>query len=142
MDLGVGHLVAEDFLVILSVMQDVHDLLHVSLRSCGVVHFEIVRGKVQPVFNLLLISVAFICDAEQALDSLIEIVPGIVNIDCCPSEQCILFCEELFAWCESFHCCIAYGDRVIIFEFWDLFFGHGFKNWLSVLDASLLGGEN
>ena len=117
MDLGVGHLVAENFLVILRVMQDVHDLLHVSLRSCGVSQFELVRDKVQPVLNLLLIRVAFVRDAEEDLYGLIEIVPGIVHIDCCPSEQSILICEELFALCESFHCCIAYGDRVIIFEF-------------------------
>ena len=117
MDLCVGHLVAEDFLIILSVMQDVHDLLHVSLRSCGVFHFELVCDKVQPVLNLLLVRVALVRDAEKDLDGLIEIVPGVVHIDHRPSEQSILFREELFAWCESFHCCIAYGDRVIIFEF-------------------------
>ena len=85
-------------------MQDVHDFFHVSLRSCGVFKLELVGDEVEPVLNLFFIRIAFIRDADQDLDRLIEIVPGIVHIDYGPSERCILFCEELFAWRESFHC--------------------------------------
>ena len=139
LDFGVGHLVAEDFFIVLRVVQDVHHLLHVSLRSCGVFHLELVGDEVQPVLNLLLVGVSFVRDSVQDLDGFVEIVPGIVNFDHCPSEHGIPFSEELFAWSKSLHRCVAYGDCVIIFERGDLLLSHGLKDWLSILDASLLG---
>ena len=45
-------------------MQDVHDLFHVSLSSCGILHFELEGDQIKPVFDLLLVRITIVGDAE------------------------------------------------------------------------------
>lgn len=96
-------------------MQDVHDFFNISLSSCGVFHFELVGDQVEPVFNLLLVCVTIVGDAEQDLNGLIEVIPGVIHFNDSPAEQGILFGEKLFAWFELVHGGVAHCDSVIIF---------------------------
>jgi len=61
-------------------MQDVHDFLDKALGSCGVFHLKLVSNQVEPVFDLLFISVTFVMNVEKYLDSLKEVLPSFIDL--------------------------------------------------------------
>ena len=138
----VGHLVPQNFLIVIRVMQNVHDLLDVSLRSCGVFHFELISDQVEPVLNFLLVRVTLVLNPQQHLDCFIEVVPRVIHLNDGAPEHGILFRKELFAWSKALNRCIAHSDRLFVLEARDPLLHHGLEDGLCILNARLLRSQS
>ena len=139
---GVGHAIAQDFLLVLRVVQNVHDLRDKAFSSGGVLKLEPVCSLIEPVLNLLLKAVTLITDLFHYLNCFVEIIPCIVDLDDSATEHGILLDKELFARGDLLHGSRAHCNALIVLECTQLLTSNRLKYLFSVLDACLFRDQN
>jgi len=118
---GIGHTVPQLLLLVLGVMDDMHDFVDPWLSSWWILDLKEIGCKVEPVFNFLLVAVTIIADSFEHLDRVVKVVASVIDIDGASTEQSIFFDKELFSRSESFDGCLTDGNRIIVLELGQIF---------------------